>query len=183
MDEHRETGLVESVLLLENGPVDVATLSRITDLPVRTVKQAIAGLREEYQRDIHGIEVIELGGGYVLAPKQTLWEPLKRRYGRRNEKKLSRAALETLAIIAYSQPVTRAEIETVRGVSADAMIRLLMDRSLIKEVGKKEAPGKPTQYGTSKEFLIQFRLKSISDLPKLDDVDSERFGTYEKWMA
>ena len=83
--------------------------------------------------------------------------------------------METLSIIAYSQPITRAEIEAIRGVSADNMIRLLADRNLIKEVGKKDAPGKPVQFGTTKEFLKFFRLNSISDLPKLEETESERF--------
>ena len=83
--------------------------------------------------------------------------------------------METLSIIAYSQPITKGEIEAIRGVSADNMIRLLIERSLVKEVGKKDIPGKPIQYGTTKEFLKFFRLNSIADLPKLDETESERF--------
>jgi segregation and condensation protein B len=83
--------------------------------------------------------------------------------------------METLSIIAYQQPVTKAEIEAIRGVSADNMVRLLLDRNLIKEVGKKDIPGKPVQYGTTKEFLKFFRLQSIADLPKLDETENERF--------
>ena len=83
--------------------------------------------------------------------------------------------METLSIIAYSQPITRGEIEAIRGVSADNMIRLLAERNLIKEVGKKDIPGKPSQYGTTKDFLKFFRLNSIADLPKLDETESERF--------
>ena len=83
--------------------------------------------------------------------------------------------METLAIIAYSQPITRAEIEALRGVSADNMIRILLERNLIKEVGKKDVPGKPVQFGTTKDFLRLFRLNSIADLPKLDETESERF--------
>ena len=84
--------------------------------------------------------------------------------------------METLAIIAYSQPITRAEIESIRGVSAESMIKLLIGKNLIKVVGKKDAPGKPKQYGTTKEFLKMFQLKSISDLPKLKEADRVRFG-------
>lgn len=83
--------------------------------------------------------------------------------------------METLAIIAYSQPITRAEIEALRGVSADNMIRILLERNLIKEVGKKDIPGKPVQFGTTKDFLQLFRLNSIADLPRLDETESERF--------
>ena len=128
-----------------------------------------------YARDDHGLEIIELGGGYAFSVKPQLWDTLKPHYGKRNEGKLSRAALETLSIVAYSQPVTRQEIESIRGVSADGMIKLLLSRSLIKEVGKKDAPGKPVQYGTTKDFLKTFRLASIADLPKMDELDKEKF--------
>ena len=117
-----------------------------------------------------------LGGGYIFAPKKDLWEFLKARYGKKNENRLSRAALETLSIIAYSQPITRGEIENIRGVAADNMIRLLLSRTLIREAGKKDAPGKPIQYGTTREFLKLFRLASIADLPKLEEGDRERFA-------
>ena len=104
-----------------------------------------------------------------------MWGFLKERYGKKNEGKLSRSAMETLSIIAYQQPVTKAEIEAIRGVSADNMVRLLIERNLIKEVGKKDVPGKPVQYGTTKDFLKFFRLQSIADLPKLDETENERF--------
>jgi segregation and condensation protein B len=87
--------------------------------------------------------------------------------------------METLAIVAYSQPVTRAEVEAIRGVQADNMIRLLLEKTLIKEMGKKDVPGKPVQYGTTKEFLKIFRLGSIADLPKLDESEAERFELKE----
>ena len=121
------------------------------------------------------MEIAELGGGYTFVVKQRLWDMLKPRYGKRSEGKLSRAALETLSIIAYSQPVTRQEIESIRGVSADGMIKLLSSKNLIREVGKKQVPGRPVQYGTTKEFLKTFRLASIADLPKLDELDAEKF--------
>jgi segregation and condensation protein B len=83
--------------------------------------------------------------------------------------------METLSIIAYSQPVTRSEIEDIRGVQADSMIRLLLERNLIREMGKKDVPGKPSQYGTTREFLMLFHLESIADLPKLDENEADRF--------
>jgi segregation and condensation protein B len=177
MEFDRQVGLVEAVLLLENEPVEVAALQRVTGLGHAEVMKAVEFLREEYARDSHGIELVELGGGWALAPKQSLWPALRERYGRRNEGRFSRAAMETLSIIAYSQPITRPEIESIRGVSADGMIKLLLSRGLIKEVGRKEAPGRPVQYGTTKEFLKFFRLASIADLPKMDELDQERFET------
>jgi segregation and condensation protein B len=175
METEQSAALVEAVLFLESEPVDAATLGRITGLSRAQVLEAIEELRSLYAANSHGLEIVEVGGGYAFSAKSRLWEALKPHYGKRNEGKLSRAALETLSIIAYSQPATRQEIESIRGVAADGMIRLLLSKNLIKEVGKKEAPGRPVQYGTTKEFLKIFRLASIADLPKLDELDREKF--------
>lgn len=175
MKSDHSTALVEAVLFLENEPVDTAVIARITGLNRREVLDAVEKLRQLYARGDHSLEIIELGGGYAFSVKPQLWDTLKPHYGKRNEGKLSKAALETLSIVAYSQPVTRQEIESIRGVSADGMIKLLLSRSLIKEVGKKDAPGKPVQYGTTKDFLKTFRLASIADLPKMDELDKEKF--------
>ena len=175
MDPDQAAAFLEAVLFLESEPVDIAALSRITGLNRREIRQAIDELHRLYTLQTHGLEVVELGGGFTLSVKQHLWDQLKNRYGKRSEGKLSRAALETLSIIAYSQPVTRQEIESIRGVSADGMIKLLSGKNLIREVGKKEVPGRPVQYGTTKEFLKVFRLASIADLPKLDEMTEEKF--------
>jgi segregation and condensation protein B len=179
MEPDRQVGLVEAILLLENEPVELGALQRISGLEREEVLRALDFLREEYRKDFHGFELVEIGGGFSLSPKQPLWVDLRERYGRRYESRLSRAAMETLSIIAYSQPITRQEIESMRGVSADGMIKLLAERQLIREVGKKEAPGRPVQYGTTKEFLKLFRLASIADLPKMDELDQERFEPEE----
>lgn len=175
MSLEQSAALVEAILFLENEPVDAAALGRITGLNRAQVLEAIGKLRRSYAVKTHGLEIVELGGGYTFVVKKQLWDLLKPRYGKRSEAKLSRAALETLSIIAYSQPVTRQEIESIRGVSADGMIKLLASKNLIREVGKKQTPGRPVQYGTTKEFLKVFRLASIADLPKLDELDAEKF--------
>jgi segregation and condensation protein B len=171
----KEQALIEAILFLETEPLDSATIARVSGLSKEAVEKAVENLKERYSAEVHGIEIVQVGGGYIVSPKRELWEYLKERYGKKNDSKLSKAALETLSIIAYSQPITRGEIESLRGVAADTMIRLLLDRGLIKETGKKDAPGKPIQYGTTKDFLKFFRLNSIADLPKLDDIDKERF--------
>ncbi len=175
MDLKNETSLIEAILFLENEPVDLKTLVNISGLSKEAVVQSIRRLSDLYAQGDHGIEIIEIGEGYQFSPKEELWTALKGKYGKKNEKQLSKAAMETLSIIAYSQPVTRGEIENIRGVSSDGMIRLLMQKNLIKEVGKKDVPGKPVQLGTTREFLQLFRLKSIAELPKLDEVEQERF--------
>ncbi len=179
MDSDMKVGFIESILFLESEPLDLSGLARITGFPKGVIKDTIMAIQNHYQSGSHGIELIQIGGGYLFAPKQNLWNNLKPHYAKKNGEKLSKAALETLSIIAYSQPITKAEIESIRGVAAEGMIKLLISRNLIKEVGKKESPGRPIQYGTTKEFLIQFRLSSIADLPKLDELDKDRFEINE----
>jgi segregation and condensation protein B len=171
----KETALIEAVLYLESDPVDEGALCRISGLAKDVVQSALNDLGEKYAREESGLELSRIGGGIMISPKKEYWDNLKERYGKKNEAKISRAAMETLSIIAYSQPITRAEIEAIRGVSADNMIRLLLEKELIKETGKKDVPGKPTQYGTTKEFLKIFRLSSIADLPKLSESEIDRF--------
>jgi segregation and condensation protein B len=171
----KETALVEAILYLESDPVDEGAISRISGLSKETVKNALMNLGERYAAPDSGIELSRIGGGVLISPKREHWENLKERYGKKNEGKISRAAMETLSIIAYSQPVTRTEIENIRGVSADNMIRLLLEKELIREAGKKDVPGRPVQYGTTKDFLKLFRLNSIADLPKLGESDLEKF--------
>jgi segregation and condensation protein B len=175
MELSRESALIEAVLLLENDPVELKKIATITGLTPEAAEEAIAQLRSALESDGHGIEIVEIGGGFSFAPRKDLWEQLRERYGKSAENRLSKAALETLAIIAYSQPITRAEVESIRGVSADGMMKLLLSRDFIREVGKKDVTGKPVQYGTTKEFLKAFRLSTISDLPKLDGLERERF--------
>ena len=171
----KETALIEAILYLESDPIDDSAISRISGLSKETIKYALENLSERYSAPDCGIELSYVGGGVMLSPKREYWENLKPRYGKKNEAKVSRAALETLTIIAYSQPVTRAEIEKIRGVSADNMIRLLLEKHLITEAGKKDIPGKPALYVTTKDFLRLFRLNSIADLPKLSESDIEKF--------
>jgi segregation and condensation protein B len=171
----KETALVEAILYLESDPVDEGAISRICGLSKEIVKAALDNLSERYAASDCGLELSRLGGGIMISAKREYWENLKERYGKKSEGKISRAAMETLAIVAYSQPVTRAEIEKIRGVSADNMIRLLLEKALIRETGKKDIPGKPVLYGTTKEFLNLFRLNTIADLPKLSEIDMEKF--------
>ena len=175
----RETALIEAILFLENEPLDVATLGRISSLSQDIVLEAVSDLQNRYQNEESGLEIIEIAGGFLIVPRNDLWESLKDRYGRKNENILSKAAIETLSIIAYSQPITRSEIAGIRGVSPDGMIKLLLAKDLIRPVGKKDSPGRPVQYGTTTDFLKAFRLASIADLPRLDDLSQERFELEE----
>ena len=171
----KEIALVEAILYMESAPIDEAGLSRISGLSKDMVKEALDRLGERYALSESGVELSHIDGGVMISPKREFWENLKDHYGKKNEGKISRAAMETLAIIAYSQPITKAEIKGFRGVTPDNMIHLLIENGLIREVGKKDIPGKPVQYGTTRDFLKQFRLNSIADLPKLNAGDLDRF--------
>jgi segregation and condensation protein B len=172
----KETALIETILYLEADPLDEAGLCRISGLGKDVVLEALNALSERYAREESGVELSRIGGGIMISPKKEYWDNLKDRYGKKNESKLSKAALETLSIVAYSQPITRSEIESIRGVSADNMIHLLLkEKKFIREVGQKDIPGKPAQYGTTPEFLRFFRLESIADLPKLNESEIDRF--------
>ncbi|MDR2376331.1 MAG: SMC-Scp complex subunit ScpB [Treponema sp.] len=171
----KEAALIEAILYLESEALDQSALARISGLSREKTEAALARLEEDLARPGSGIEISRIGGGISLSPKRDYWEILRERYGKRSESRLSRAAMETLSIIAYSQPITRGEIEEIRGVQADTMIRLLVEKQFVKEMGKKDVPGKPIQYGTTADFLRFFRLNSIADLPKLDEREADRF--------
>ena len=180
MPDDNDISHLDAILHLENDPLDMSALGRITGLSQKTIRECIKFLQDEYKRPVHGLELLKQGNGYRFVPKKNLWKRLRGRYAKGNGKSLSRAAIETLAIIAYSQPVTKMEIENLRGVSADRMIRLLMDQELVRRAGQRDTPGRPHQYGTTKSFLRRFSLSSISDLPKLDDIEDQRFRIYER---
>ena len=171
----KDTALVEAVLLMEGEAVDEGAIARISGLSREAVAAALEKLTERYTSSDCGLELSRVGGGIMISAKREYWDKLKERYGKKSEARISRAAMETLAIVAYSQPVTRAEIEKIRGVSADNMIRLLLEKGFVREAGKKDIPGRPVLYGTTKEFLKQFHLNSIADLPKLNEADIEKF--------
>jgi segregation and condensation protein B len=170
-----DAALVEAVLFLETDPVDLETVSRITKLEVSAVGGALQVLHERYSHPSSGVELSELGGGFSLIPRRDLIVTLRHHYGKKVDEKMSRAALETLSIIAYSQPVTRVEIDGIRGVNSTGTLKLLAEKGYIKEIGRKDTPGRPVQFGTTKEFLQFFGLTSIADLPKLDEAERERF--------
>lgn len=170
-----ETALLETVFFLESEPQTIESLSKITKLATHVVEECLGRLKEKYSNADSGIELSQMLGGWILTPKREYFDFVKERYGKKNEGKLSKSAIETLSIIAYSQPITRAEIESIRHVNVDNMMRILLDRKFICEKGKKDIPGKPTMYGTTNEFLEFFHLQSINDLPKLDDSENERF--------
>lgn len=133
------------------------------------IENILADMMQEYMSDHHGIELVFFGDLYKFISKASIHEYAKRMFSETKIATLSQAALETLAIIAYKQPITRVEIEEIRGVGCDMMIRKLLARSLIQESGRSEAPGRPFLYQVTTEFLDSFKLESLKELPELPE--------------
>ena len=162
--------VVEAVLFASDEPLTVARLANIVGVETRQVRQHIDTLNEKYQANEHAFRIEQIAGGFqmlTLSPFNT-W--LKKLLRARNDSKLSPAALETLAIIAYKQPIIRADIEAIRGVAVGEMIRGLMFKGLVKIVGRAEVLGRPMLYGTTKKFLEIFGLNTLKDLPKIEEL-------------
>ncbi len=162
--------VVEAVLFASDESLTEARLADIVGVPARQIRQLITNLNEKYQANKNVFRIEKIAGGYqmlTLSPYNCWLEKLVRV---RDDSKLSAAALETLAIIAYKQPVIRADIEAIRGVAAGEMIRSLIYKGLVKIVGRAEVLGRPMLYGTTKKFLQTFGLDSLKDLPKVEEL-------------
>jgi segregation and condensation protein B len=170
MDDVELRPIVEALLFVALEPL---TLGRLRDLldgvEAARVTAVIEDLRDTYRRQGHGLAIVEVGGGYemVTAPEAAPW--IRKLSVAKAAPRLSKPALETLAIIAYKQPLTRPEIEAIRGVDAAGVVKTLMDRRLVKIVGRKDVVGRPMMFGTTKEFLQTFGLNDLTDLPTLRD--------------
>lgn len=173
METKEKKSLVESLLFVSGEPVTLAALKNITDLPETELSQLLADMIREYNQNNGGIIITEVANGYQMVsnPAHSQW--IKKMKNTNTANKLSIPALETLAIIAYKQPIIKAELEQIRGVNADGVIKTLLDRRLIKILGRKEVPGKPLLYGTTREFLQYFGLKDLTELPTLKELTRE----------
>ena len=155
---------IESLLFITNEPLTPAQLAELAEMEETDVQDVLSWLIEDYSDASKGIGVIKLGDGYIMAIKQAYLPYVEKLY-RPQMNNLSMAALETLAIVAYKQPVTRGEIELIRGVKADKIIQNLIGKELIEEQGRKDAPGRPMLYGTTRRFLQYFNIESLAELP------------------
>jgi segregation and condensation protein B len=161
-------GIVESLLFVSQEPLSIQRLAAVIgDVSKADIAQALQGLGEELEREGRGIRLAEIAGGFRLVTKQEYASWIKRMDKTKSAAKLSRSALESLAIIAYKQPIVRGEIEEIRGVEASGVVRTLLERKLVRIVGRKEVPGRPIMYGTTKYFLEHFGLNDLSQLPPL----------------
>lgn len=161
--------VLEAVIFASSEPVTVKEMSTILELNYETVEQLLAELMAEYDDQQRGIQIKEVAEGFQFVTKPEYADYLEKLKKVPRNAPLSQAALETLAIIAYKQPITRAEIETIRGVRVDSSLATLLERGLIEETGRKDGPGRPILYGTTKAFLKYFGLKNLDELPIVDD--------------
>lgn len=168
-NRHMYKSAIEALLFVAGEPVSVSSLVKITEMPESEIKKLMEELISDYRAAHSGIQIVEIADGYqmVTNPDFSMW--IKKFKNINQSSKLSPPTLETLAIIAYKQPVTKLEIDQLRGVNSDGAVKSLLDRRLIKIVGRKETPGRPFLYGTTKEFLQYFGLKNLSDLPPIND--------------
>ncbi|MEW6214335.1 MAG: SMC-Scp complex subunit ScpB [Nitrospirota bacterium] len=174
MMEDREKKLVlEIFLFLSVEPIMLSTIKDVIELPESEIKRLIEELIMEYKERNTGLLIVEIANGYQMVTNPEYAEWVKKFRSTHISSRLSMPALETLAIIAYKQPIIRAEIEQLRGVNSDSAIRTLLERRLIKIMGRKEAPGRPFFYGTTREFLEYFGLKDLTELPTLKDLIRE----------
>lgn len=165
-------GILEAILFVADEPLPFAQICKILgDLDVEIVKTALADLAAEYDARNSGLELREIGGGWRISTRPQHHEFIRKYLKSKPSARLSLPALETLAVIAYKQPVTVPEILEIRGVSGSSAIKTLLEKRLIVTKGRKETVGRPMMYGTSKEFLIQFGLKDLNELPSIEDFE------------
>ncbi|MDD5120374.1 MAG: SMC-Scp complex subunit ScpB [Candidatus Omnitrophica bacterium] len=170
MEESNLKSAVEALIFASEKPITADQIKKVLgNLDASEVKKIIDELRNEYGSANRGMRIIEIAGGFQMITSSVFAPFLKKLFKNRYNEKLSKPALESLAIIAYKQPLTKAEIESLRNVNVDGVMKSLIDKNLIRICGRKKVPGRPFVFGTTREFLEHFGLKSLDDLPKMED--------------
>ncbi len=167
METNKAKGIIEAILFAAGRDVKVNELMSALELSSEEIIRIVESMKLDYEKENRGIQIINVDGSYQLCTKQELYDYIYPVFDKRSKPNLSQAAMETLSIIAYNPKITRAEIEAIRGVNSDGPIYKLLDYHLIEDSGKLDAPGKPTTYSTTKEFLRLFGLESLEQLPDL----------------
>jgi segregation and condensation protein B len=171
MEREDIRSIIESLLFVADGPLTIQRLGEVLEgAEKEDVRPILDELQAELENGRRGVRLVEVAGGYQLRTAKVNADWVKKFLGGRPAR-MGRATLETLAIIAYRQPITRAEIEAIRGVDVDGVINTLLDRSLIRAVARKDVPGRPFLYGTTPEFLQLFNLKDLTHLPTLKEME------------
>ncbi len=166
-----EVAALEALLFVAKDPLRAEKIAEIMEISEENIHELVETLQERYADQLSGLVLIELDNGYKIGTKPSMARYIEVLY-KQPTQTLSNAALEVLSIVAYKQPLTRGEIDFIRGVHSDTALATLVEKGLIKEIGRKDSPGRPILYGTTDVFLLHFGLKSLSDLPELD-IDEE----------
>ncbi|MDD5292617.1 MAG: SMC-Scp complex subunit ScpB [Candidatus Omnitrophica bacterium] len=163
-------GAIESLIFISEGPSTIVDIQNILEgLDSETIRAAIEELKNEYEKRNSGIKIMEVAGGYQMVTSPNYVNFVKKFYKIKHAEKLTLPALETLSIIAYKQPVTKLEIELIRGVNVDGVLKNLLEKGLVRIVGRKEVIGRPFVYGTTRSFLEYFGLNSLEELPAIEN--------------
>jgi segregation and condensation protein B len=163
--------ILEALIFASPEPLTPKAMFKLLDTePKEDVQAALEELKQDYEARTGGLQLVEVAGGYQIVTRSDLHEWVRRLFHERTTQKLTVQALETLAVIAYKEPLTAAEITDVRGVNTSGVLNTLLERHLIKIVGRKQVVGRPFMYATTKEFLIRFGLNDLADLPKVEDM-------------
>jgi segregation and condensation protein B len=171
MEREEVKSILESLLFVADGPLTVQRFAEVLDgVDKETIQTLLRELQTDLEAPSRGLRLVEVAGGYQLRTEKNNADWVKKFLGGRPAR-MGRATLETLAIIAYRQPITKAEIESIRGVDVDGVITTLLERNLIRAVARKDVPGRPFLYGTTAEFLQLFNLKDLTELPTLKETD------------
>ena len=167
LEETQLKGALEAMLFVTDEPVSVIDLATMLEVDTAKVEEALVSLRSEFEQENRGIQLREVAGGWRLFTHPAFHDLIERYVISWDTRKLSQAALETLAVVAYCQPITRAGVASVRGVSSDSSINSLVEKGLLREAGTADAPGNPMRYATTRAFLERFGLRSVDDLPDI----------------
>ena len=170
-------GIIEAILFTMGESVEVDKIARTLEQDVETTRKVIHNMMDRYEKEDRGIHIIELENAFQMCTKKDTYEYLIRIAKQPKRHVLTDVALETLSIIAYKQPITKLEIEKIRGVKSDHAVNKLVEYNLICEVGRLDAPGRPLLFGTTEEFLRRFSIQSVEDLPSLNQEQMENFKT------
>lgn len=173
MEVAKQKAIIEAILFATGKEVEITTLMSALELSYKEVELILGQMRLEYQEENHGIEIIRVNNSYQMCTKKEYFDYIYLLFDNRAKPNLSSAAIETLSIIAYNPKITRAEIDSIRGVSTDGVLYKLQEYNLIEEAGKMDAPGRPTMYRVTNEFLKTFGYNSLDDLPELPTIKEE----------
>jgi segregation and condensation protein B len=165
--------VIETLLFISEKPLILDQIKEVLEgMDVAQIRDLLSQLKAEYEQRNSGLRIVEVAGGYQMTTSENFAPYIKKFYKLRHKERLSGPSLETLAVIAYKQPATRLEIESIRGVNVDGVINTLLEKGLVRIAGRKDVMGRPFVYGTTRQFLEYFGLKSLEDLPKMEDFSS-----------